>query len=100
MFVNLTPHDVHIIGGPTIPASGTVARLLVSTEKLGMIDGVPVVRTAYGPILDLPDPAEGTIFIVSSLVASRSKRHDLAVPNDFVRNDSGGIVGCRNLSLN
>ena len=100
MFVNLTPHAINSIDGPTIPASGTVARLAVSVDDVGMIDGVPVVRTTYGEIRDLPNPTDGTIFIVSSLIAERSNRHDLAVPNDLVRDTAGAIVGCRSLSLN
>ncbi len=100
MFVNLTPHAINIVGGPTIPPSGMVARLAVSVDDAGTIDGIPVVRTTYGKIRNLPDPTDGTIFIVSSLIAERSDRHDLAVPNDLVRDDAGAIVGCRNLSLN
>lgn len=100
MIVNLTPHDVDIVDGPTIPSSG-VCRLSVTTERVGSVDGIPAVRTVYGDVKGLPDPVDGTVFIVSSLVASRvPDRHDVAVPADFVRDDSGRILGCRSLSFN
>ena len=99
-FINLTPHAVNIVDGPTIPSSG-LCRLSVTTEEVGNIDGVPMVRTVYGDVQGLPSPKEGTIYIVSSLVASRvPDRHDIAVPTEFVRDDAGRILGCRALSLN
>lgn len=82
--------------------NGMLARVASHTVKVGEIvcDGkiIPVTGTSYGEVEGLPAPSEGTIYIVSSLVASRCKdRTDVFIPNESVRDDKGRIVGCRSL---
>ena len=87
--INLTPHPVTVLDGPhegTYPSAG-IAR----------VDGLP-----HGPIVGLPDPAEGVRYVVSVLVAeavivANGRRNDIFVPGDQVRDESGRIVGCREL---
>ena len=95
--INLTPHAVVITDGLTFPPSGKVARVSVQQVDDGDINGVPVKKQTFGDIVDLPDPADDTIYIVSALVLSAAKaagRTDCVAPNtaQAVRNDAGHIV--------
>lgn len=101
--INLTPHDVTIINEDnkvTIAPSGIVARVSAKTVYTGEIlnDLIPISKTEYGEIENLPDPIEDTCFIVSSLVAQRVReRTDIFIPNESVRDDKGRIIGCKSL---
>lgn len=106
--INLTPHKITIIGsdGRTmceIPPSGVIARAASVIVDDGTVDGIPVVRTSYGLVEDLPAPINGTMHIVSSLTATAAKRSgrttdDLLIPGRMVRNEEGVILGCQALS--
>ena len=107
--VNLTPHALNFMpegpDGPTvtIPPSGLVARCAVDRVQVNTIavDGitVPVNRTQFGAVTDLPDPQPDTIYIVSSLVAQAvPDRQDVYITDDAVRDDQGRIIGCRALA--
>lgn len=100
--VNCTPHPVTIVENGvvarTIPASGEVARLSVSTEPAGVVLGIPITRTVFGEPVGLPEPRQGTCYIVSQLVKNALlERGDLVVPAEVVRDAAGNIVGCRSL---
>lgn len=95
--VNLTPHEIVITDGPTFQPSGKVARVSVQQVDDGDINGVPVKKQTFGDIVDLPDPADGTVYIVSALVLSAAKaagRTDCVAPDtaNAVRDDHGHIV--------
>lgn len=102
-FINLTPHDITIVNEngevvKTITASGTIARLKTETITTGYLDDIPVTKTVFGKVENLPSPQENTVFIVSSLIAQAvPERTDIFIPNESVRNDKGRIVGCRSL---
>jgi hypothetical protein len=102
--VNLTPHPVAIYGnspledGPreVIAPSGTVSRL--ATIELGTQYAAPLLSyelVEYGKAHDLPQPAEGVLYIVSLVVALAVHRDDLLAPYIEVRNAEGTMVGCR-----
>lgn len=97
--VNLTPHSIVFIGETgdlVIEPSGIVARVSTETVTIGEINGIPVTETKFGQIENLPAPCEGTVFLVSSLVAQRCKeRLDVFIPNESVRDESGRIIGCK-----
>lgn len=95
---NLTPHEVVIVcneGNLVIPASGAIARVAVTSEQVDEVNGIPVVRTVYSKEVEgLPQPEEGTIYIVSTLVAQACPdRHDLFVPANLIRDEQGRVVG-------
>lgn len=104
--INLTPHDIHIIGGGgtvTIQASGTVARCKTERQLIGWTGesetSIPIYRTIFGTVDGLPDPQPGTWYIVSSLAAQAAReRKDLLIPDDAVRDDQGRVIGCRALA--
>lgn len=104
MVINLTPHSIIIVDDNgeelhTIEASDIIARVSVSTERVGEVDGIPVSTSVFGDVEDLPAPVPGTIFIVSRMVAvAASDRNDLYIPNETVRDEAGRIIGCRSLA--
>lgn len=102
IIINLTPHDITFIGGNgdkrIIARSGKLARVAAKTVTVGSIDGIPVTATEFGEVEGLPEPAENTIYIVSSLVAQRvPERTDVYIPSESVRDENGRIIGCKSL---
>ena len=111
--VNLTPHDIVLVGSETmgtVPSSG-VCRVATTPGALTDVPGIPVPvagAPTFGAIEGLPSPVEGTVFIVSGMVASAlvqqgiRNRPDVLVPgtgpNDgAVRDAEGRIVGVTRL---
>lgn len=123
-FVNLTPHEINVIWTEynalmcnndcsycylfdtagcycyvkehrDFPPSGTVAR--VSTNVVGMppIDGIPTEKVEYGEVTDLPEPVDGTMYIVSLMVKQACPdRLDLLTPGELMRDKKGNPIGC------
>ena len=102
---NLTPHEIKVVGEDgevkmVIPPSGQVARVRAEQKVVGEIDGVPVVKTVFGDVEGLPEPREGVVYIVSSLVAQAVReREDVVAPDTSplgaVRDADGRIVGVK-----
>lgn len=120
-FVNLTPHPIVVVRGDcpskidqsrlteftlaTIPPSGVVARVKTSREKVGEINGIPLYKTVFGEVEDLPEPEEGKVFIVSILVlqAVAGKRNDVVAPDTSpsgaVRDPQGRIIAVKGFQI-
>lgn len=103
--VNLTPHTINIINGDqnvAIPPSGAIARVSSSTEQVGEVEvtgmSIPVTVSKFGDVVGLPEPTEGTIFVVSGMVAGQVSREDVFSPGEQVRNSDGVVIGCKTLS--
>jgi len=125
MIVNCTPHRINFNNRQVLEPSGIVARVFsvhtrtgsVAVEPcLGGIDEhehrvycgcpcqeegwtVPSFSITFGEIVDLPEPAADTIFVVAAIVKDAAKalgRTDVCSPAtghpDCVRNDKGQIV--------
>ena len=78
-FINLTPHIITINNGTEYYPSGKVAR--VANKFSNFCCGISTVF--YGEIENLPEPKEGTIYIVSALVLAAAKekgRTDVVSP--------------------
>lgn len=105
--MNLTPHAINFVTSEgeslmTVTPSGQLARVTARTITTGEVTvgdvTLPVTGTTYGEVEGLPEPEEGTIYIVSSLVASRvPDRTDVFIPNESVRDSAGRIIGCKSL---
>ena len=105
--VNLTPHEVKIVDGgnnvvAVFPSDG-VARVSQYDVLVDEINLIPVVKTEFGEVLDLPEPAEDTVFIVSRITVEVARARglntdDLLITSGAVRDDQGRIVGCRALA--
>jgi len=102
MIKNLTPHDITIMDKKGIlaivPHCKQIARVATTKTELPDIFGIPVVTTTFGELENLPEPEEGTIFIVSRLVLNACSRPDLYAPGELVRDDNGNPIGCMGLS--
>ena len=108
-FVNLTPHRIVVRqphGDLIIDPSGQVARLKTRqvVEHPWGYDMPPLATTTLEGIEGLPEPEEGTIFVVSTLVAqaaARYGRRDVVSPDtgpeSAIRDESGQIVAVRRL---
>lgn len=96
-FVNLTAHTINEVStGMEIPTSGTMARVKTSNELVSRVDGCPIYATTFGEVEGLPEPMEGKVYIVSSLVlnAIPEDRTDVVAPGNLQRNEHGQPVGC------
>ena len=102
--INLTPHSITFVDDVgntvlTVEPSGQVARCSVAREKIGMIGGIPVNKSRFGEVENLPEPEEGTIYIVSALTAQAvPERDDVFITDDAVRDEQGRVIGCRALA--
>lgn len=101
--INATPHAINIMDNgnnviQTLEPSGICPRCSVERETVNSINGIPVNRSVFGDVVGLPDYKEGTIYIVSRVVAEAAKRPDLYIVDDAVRDDAGRIIGCRALA--
>lgn len=100
--VNLTPHTLNFVFDEKtidIAPSGVIARVSAKDTPMNPINGIPVFKTVYGEIENLPDPCEGKIYVVSSLVAARCpEREDVFIPGRPIRDDQGRIIGSAGLS--
>lgn len=97
--INLTNHLVTVIGENgrpiTYEPSGIVARCIIQRTKIGYVkDSIPINKTQFVRVIDLPESQENTLYIVSLPVALYSKRNDLIVPDDTIR-DNDKVQGCR-----
>ena len=102
--VNATPHAVVLMDNnnaviKTFAPSGICPRCSVSRQVIGEVNGIPVNRSVFGEVVGLPEYEEGTIYIVSRVVAEAARRSDLFVVDDAVRDEQGRIIGCRALAV-
>ena len=92
-FINLTPHAIVLNDGRVFEPSGAVARV-TSTHSEFNNDGV--CRAEFGEVQNLPAPVDGTIYIVSGMVASATDRDDVVAPAtghpEAKRNEKGQIA--------
>jgi len=97
--LNLTPHPVRV-GDREFPPAGQVPRLREVVSATWQLEGLPVADVITGVVEGLPEPRPGVFLIVSRPVAMAlaGRRDDLLVPDDFVRDEQGRIVGARRLA--
>lgn len=108
--VNTTPHTIRLLKPDgeilEIPPSGLVVRVDASTEHVGAVEGVPMIRTRFGAIQGLPAPAPDTLYITSTIVAQAAAsagRADVAAPDtgpqSVIRGPDGQIQAVRRLQV-
>jgi hypothetical protein len=57
------------------------------------------MKTVLGQVVDLPEPQDDTLYIVSRAVAEAARdRDDLVVPDNVIRDDQGRVIACRALA--
>jgi len=108
MIINLTPHPVTICNADgqvirKIPPTAPAARVGSTVRVIGDVDGIPVTRTEFGQVENLPEPQAGVVYIVSLLVQQACpERTDLLRPDtgpqNVVRSPDGQIAGVKALA--
>lgn len=96
-YVNLTSHTINeCTTGTIIPRSGVVARVQSTTEHVATHAGCPIFIPTLGAVQGLPEPVEGTIYIVSSLTLEAIPKHrrDVVSPGNTQKSPEGKIIGC------
>lgn len=120
--VNLTSHPIYLYSGPPGASSQPAKRRCVFPSKLhgelrlqqhaalSASPGAPSdtselpiydITTLAQPATDqeLPPRLEGTLYIVSRLVADvLRERDDFVFPYDLVRDEKGIVIGCTSLA--
>jgi len=95
--INMTPHAIVVSNNgieKVYEPSGSVVRMSTKPTKVGEVDGFDVVKNVITGS-NLPDPVEGTYYLVSAMVlAAFPNRIDLLAPdtNNAVRNEKGHII--------
>jgi hypothetical protein len=84
--VNMTPHAISLADEAgevvaTFAPSGQVVRMATSQEVVGELFGRPLRRTVFGEVSGLPEPQDGVVYLVSSLIAQRVQRVDVVSPD-------------------
>ena len=102
--VNLTPHKIMIVlqdgNKIEIVPSGIIPRVSTTVVKVGEEGGIPLFRTQYGEVTDLPPVEDGKLFVVSGLLkAACPDRTDLLTPAKQIRDEAGRVIGCEGLSF-
>lgn len=86
-YINVTPHIVRLNNGEEFAPSGMVARVSSSYREVNP----EMYRVEFGEIVGLPEPKDGTMYIVSGMVASATNRTDVVSPAtghpDVIRKD-------------
>lgn len=104
---NLTPHAINLLNDNNevvaiIEPSGIIARAAQTKELVEKlcVDGmtIPVYKSEFSKVENLPEQEKDTIFVVSALTAQACKgRPDVYITDNPVRDEQGRIIGCRSL---
>jgi hypothetical protein len=84
-----------------LPSEG-VARATTSSVPAGSVEvngvSIPVTKTVFGEVADLPEPANGVQLVVSMVTANAAaacgrSTDDLLIVGETVRDGGGNIIG-------
>lgn len=109
--LNLTPHKIVVYSQDEEQILLTIEpqkneegkplflRAEVNQEPLPPLNGFPVHLNSYGVVEGMPDPKEGTVYVVSQITATALKAagraDDVYIVDKTVRDSDGRIVGCK-----
>lgn len=90
--INLTLHPIRLVAENgeewVIPPSGIELRVVISQERAGDWNGVPILKSRFGPpaipIHLLPGWDEGALYVVSALTARSVALHYPEHANRFL----------------
>ena len=99
--INLTAHTINVQGLPPIETSGFIARVHTHLHQEGEINGVPIFVRSGESVVNLPEPKEDVMFLVTSYVREAlPQRRDLLSPAKFTRDKNGVVIGCGAFEIN
>jgi hypothetical protein len=98
--VNLTGHDLTVIdstGTPHTVKPVGQARVNSGMRPIGVAlvseAAIPILEISERSVVDLPTSRNGSLYVVSGLVAAKANRPDVVSPSRLVR-ERGVVVGC------
>lgn len=104
---NLCPHALDLISEDgrthTIPRGSNQARIEEARRAIGSLTTGEGVRYAvsapsFGAPIGIPEPEEGTVYVVSAMVAAQTRRADVFSPGPLIRDVQGKVIGARGLT--
>jgi len=103
-FVNLIGHDITISGHATLAKSEKPCRVETEQIIIGKLAGIPIAKTDFMKLVNLPDPEDGTYYIVSRLSMDYIPfdREDVFCVDtgpSAVRDENGQVVAVTQLSI-
>ena len=103
-FVNLLGHDITISGHATLPKCDNPCFVETQQMIIGKLAGVPIAKTEFVKIVNLPEPEDGTYYIVSriSMDYVPFKREDVFCVDTgptAIRDENGQVVAVTQLSI-
>jgi hypothetical protein len=103
--INKTPHALNIVNAAgeiiTIAPSFPAARVDTVRTEGEPIGGFATQTVSMGAVIDLPDPADDTIYIVSAIVLQQiPTRADVFAPGELLRDEGGRVIGAKGLTRN
>ena len=103
-FVNLIGHDITISGHATLLKCDKPCRVETQQMIIGKLSGVPIVKTEFMKVVNLPEPEDGTYYIVSRIVMDYVpfKREDVFCVDTgptAIRDQSGQVVAVTQLGI-
>ena len=103
-FVNLIGHDITISGHATLPRAENPCRVETEQMIIGKLAGVPIAKTEFIKLVNLPEPEDGTYYIVSRLCMDYIpfQREDVFCVDtgpSAVRDENGQVIAVTQLSI-
>jgi len=102
--VNLIGHEITIAGYATLPKADKPCYVKTNQIIIGKIDGIPIAKTEFDSIVNLPDPEDGVYYIVSriSMDYVPFKREDVLCVDTgttALRDENGQVIAVTQLSI-
>ena len=103
-FVNLLGHDITISGYGTLHKSENPCYVKTEQMIIGKLSNIPIAKTEFKQIVNLPEPEEGTYFIVSRITMDYVpfNREDVFCVDTgptAIRDENGQVVAVTQLSI-
>jgi hypothetical protein len=103
-FVNLIGHEITISGHATLPKCDNPCYVETEQMIIGKLAGVPIAKTEFKKIINLPDSEDGTYYIVSRLSMDYVPfdREDVFCVDTgptSVRDENGQVIAVTQLSI-
>jgi hypothetical protein len=102
--VNLIGHEITIAGYATLPKADKPCYVKTNQIIIGKIDGIPIAKTEFDSIVNLPDPEDGVYYIVSriSMDYVPFNREDVLCVDTgttALRDENGQVIAVTQLSI-
>jgi hypothetical protein len=102
--VNLIGHEIIIAGYATLPKAEKSCYVKTNQIIIGKIDGIPIAKTEFYSIVNLPDPEDGVYFIVSRICMDYVpfNREDVLCVDtgpSALRDENGQVIAITQLSI-